>query len=414
MATSSQISTMYAQKRLGHRSGGGSGPDVPPNYDSLFGTTPYAGTVNVDGAINVGTRFQRVGTGTLTLYGAKWWRPARAMGSPRLCHCAAGAGTATSTKVSTAADVTTAGWETVLFDTPVTISSSAVQVVWMNLPTGGYAATNNGLQTGVASQQGLFSASVASTPGVFAQPPGSATTEPAASFQNSYYWVDPLITGAGAGLLMLESITPPEGPSGSQVNLQGSFPPGAVVLADGTPVQHQGTTTSEEITVVVDPARPPGTYTVTVQDPQTSAESNAKDFTVTPVFTTWTPAYYGHEGAGYTLNKLIAGDGNVIVVLYGAGKAPLPNLPSDAGSALTPAAVGLSWADVNAAGATQVAVSSPITQSGPPGSWTAAGTPVTWLYEEWYPAFGAPSLVCSLLDAGGATVHAFAPIPLTT
>lgn len=157
-----------------------------------------------------------------------------------------------------------------------------------------------------------------------------------------------------------------------------------------------------------------GTFTVAAD--QTGALGITTDVTVTEpepppnVFTTWTPTYYGFEAGSYTLNKLTA-NLNVLVVLYGPGKTPLATLPSDAGGALTPAVVGLTWTEVNAAGATQVAATGAINVTGT-GGWTSVGNPVTWLYYGNYPTTDH-TLTVSLLDAGGATVHTYPTITLT-
>ena len=89
----------------------------------------------------------------------------------------------------------TAAWVTVLFATPVTINDDGEHVVWMHLPQGGYCGTNPGITQGQTSLGGLMATPTGVPPGVFAVNPASAGTQPANNFQQSYYWVDPLVSG---------------------------------------------------------------------------------------------------------------------------------------------------------------------------------------------------------------------------
>jgi hypothetical protein len=158
-----------------------------------------------------------------------------------------------------------------------------------------------------------------------------------------------------------------------------------------------------------------GTYTL-VASQQGRQDSDPVDVTVTaapPVslLDQLIPTCYGHSGGMYHLNTTSA-DANNIIVLYGPGKTPLPSMPAaTAGDVLTPAVVGLTWAELSAEGAAQVSVTTPFVKAGPPATWTAAGNPVTWLYQS-INAAGSTFNV-ALLDAGGATVHTYPPITLT-
>jgi Domain of unknown function (DUF4082)/Bacterial Ig-like domain (group 2) len=158
----------------------------------------YSGTVYIDGAINIGVRIKRVGTGAILVHGIRYWRTATNQPTAPSAHYTpfGGTGIATTSKTSTVGSgTTTAGWETILFDTPVTINDNGDHSIWLNLPGGGYAATLNYFATQQTSNLGLFQSPSGSGGGCFKQPPVTANSEPpSGGGVSTWYWLDPLVT----------------------------------------------------------------------------------------------------------------------------------------------------------------------------------------------------------------------------
>lgn len=164
-------------------------------YDSLKTEAQVPGTtVGSDGAIELGTRFRRLGTSPIVVRGVRFYRSTVAQSQAPVVYLAPVGGSILATKTALSATPGAAGWETVLFDTPVTVSNSTDHIIWIWLPGGGYYGLVNGLGADTPSRLGLFEAPFDG--GKFKQPPAgtNGNSEPVASFQSAFYWVDPLVT----------------------------------------------------------------------------------------------------------------------------------------------------------------------------------------------------------------------------
>ena len=85
---------------------------------------------------------------------------------------------------------TASGWQTLLFSTPVAVTSGTTYVAGYLAPNGHYSATGNGLATGVDNGPLQAVPNATSANGVYAY--GSTTTFPTSSFNATNYWVDVL------------------------------------------------------------------------------------------------------------------------------------------------------------------------------------------------------------------------------
>jgi len=165
-------------------------------YDSLVTGTdvPPPTALSSDGPIELGTRFHRAGTTPITVHGVRFYRSTVAQVTNPMAYLAPVGGAILASKAAAAATPAAAGWETVLFDTPITISTSTEHIVWIWLPSGGYYGTNAYLTDDKPSRLGQFVTPFGG--GVFKQPPAGTlgNSEPVQAYLNSWYWVDLLVT----------------------------------------------------------------------------------------------------------------------------------------------------------------------------------------------------------------------------
>jgi len=167
---------------------------VTPAYNSIrLPTDTYAGAANANPSISVGVRIYRSPTGTArTLYGARVWRTTTSHPTPPTLYAATLGGPLLGFKESPTDAPGAAGWETILFDTPIPLDTTSPYLVWFRLPGGGYPATNSYfINADRFSQPNPVYGCQADVAGCFIATTGS--TQPT-TFLGTFYWVDPLVT----------------------------------------------------------------------------------------------------------------------------------------------------------------------------------------------------------------------------
>ena len=175
-------------------------PAVPPVDTFLPRLYVHGGPTFTDGAITIGTQFRKVSTGSIYVTGVRFWRRHQhPVDRPDRLLCASSAAPPWPPRASSIPSApATAGWDTItLRHTRRDHRRRPHHIVWVWLPSGGYHAFPNYFATAAKlSQLGLFDSTATPGAGKFRQPPAGSpdTTQPATSFNNNSYLVEPLVT----------------------------------------------------------------------------------------------------------------------------------------------------------------------------------------------------------------------------
>jgi hypothetical protein len=182
--------TAYTFQVTATNSSGPSQPSAPSAAitpeDTLFDfAVPTTADSGDPSAVELGLKFTATAAGKIV--GLRFYKSAANTGT-HLGTLWSSTGTVLGT--GTFSNETASGWQTLLFTTPVTVTSGTTYVAGYLAPNGHYAATGNGLATGVDNGPLQTVPNATSANGVYAY--GSTTTFPTSSFNATNYWIDVL------------------------------------------------------------------------------------------------------------------------------------------------------------------------------------------------------------------------------
>jgi hypothetical protein len=167
-----------------------SGP-VTPEDTILDFATPTTIDSGDTTAVEVGVKFTSLQAGQIM--GIRFYKSALNTGvhvGSLWSTTAEGAGTGTLLASGTFTGESGSGWQTLLFSSPVTVTTGTTYVAGYLAPNGHYSATGNGFASGVDNGPLQAYANSTTPNGVYAY--GSTSTFPTNSFGATNYWVDVL------------------------------------------------------------------------------------------------------------------------------------------------------------------------------------------------------------------------------